>query len=106
MKDPVVCNSKVFYDGEFAAQRAAAITEHKWGEEMTHYQCGSHWHIAHKKQEERNRFPRREKNDWCEVCKQPINPMRWWKHILTGSHIRRQQMLEEKIRLQQEKTQG
>lgn len=102
MKDPIVCRSKVFYDGEFAAERAASIAEHKWGEEMVHYQCGRHWHIAHKKPQERNKYPRREKKDWCEACQQIIKPTRYWKHILTGSHIRLQQLLDEKI----EKTQG
>lgn len=96
MKDPVICNSKVFYDGEFAAQRAAAIAEHRWGQEFEAYPCGTHWHIAHKDATERNLYPRREKRDWCDACQQVIKPTRYWKHIETGSHKRFQARLNER----------
>lgn len=98
MKDPKVCASKVFYDGEFAATRAAAITEYKWRQEMEAYPCGNHWHIAHVNPKERNLFPRKEKKDWCDACNQVINPNRYWKHIETGSHKRLQDKLKEKAR--------
>ena len=42
------CDAKVFYDTEFAATVVAARRSAEWGEEMTPYQCGRHWHIAHK----------------------------------------------------------
>lgn len=100
MIDPKVCHSKVFYDGEFTANRAAAIAEHRWGEEMVAYRCGTHWHITHKKKEERNKFPRIEKRDWCDACQQPIRPIRWQKHTETGSHKRKQQQLDQRNRPQ------
>lgn len=86
MIDPIVCNSKVFYDTEFEAERAAAIVGYRRRQEFEAYQCGKHWHIAHSNPEERNKYPRLEKKDWCEVCEQPINPNRYQKHIQTGSH--------------------
>lgn len=90
-----VCSTKVAYDGEFAAERAASIAEHRWGEAMTHYRCGRHWHIAHKKKDERNLHPRKEKKDWCDACQQAINPVRYWKHVLTGHHKRMEAKLKE-----------
>ena len=42
-----VCDIKKMYDTEFEAQVGAAKTTGFLGEEMIHYQCGTHWHIAH-----------------------------------------------------------
>lgn len=91
-----VCTSKQAYDGEFAAERAASIAEYKWREPMMHYKCGNHWHIAHQVKKERNKYPRRPKKDWCDACQQVINPVRYWKHIQTGSHKKLEAKLKEK----------
>lgn len=50
-----VCDRKKLYDTEFEANRAAAITETRWGEAMMSYPCGKHWHIAHVEQRLRNK---------------------------------------------------
>jgi hypothetical protein len=96
-KDMNICNTKVLYDTEFEASRAAAIAEYRWGELMTYYPCGKHFHIAHKIKEERNKYPRLEKRDYCEACDQSIKPARWVRHTKMAQHIRKVEEKEKEL---------
>jgi hypothetical protein len=73
-----VCETKVRHESEFEANRAAAIAEHKWGEEMESYQCGNHWHITHTDLNQRRgtgHFYKR-----CPHCKSIFNLKQYQKH--------------------------
>lgn len=61
-----VCQTKAHFDIEFEAQRAAAIAEHEYGDEMMAYQCGRHWHITHVDPDKRRGAGHRFEK--CEQC--------------------------------------
>lgn len=80
------CKNKVRYEGQFEADRAAAIAEHRWGEDMESYRHGRHYHIAHVDRSLRNKHPKPEQKDYCEYCHCNMRPTRWMKHQLTNLH--------------------
>jgi len=88
-----ICETKIFYDTEFEALHAAARKSRDWGESMIAYPCKGHWHIAHEDPEKWGKKPRRVKRDWCDVCEQPIKPLRYWKHILKERHLQKEKEL-------------
>lgn len=61
-----VCQTKMHFDTEFEAQRAAAIAEDKYGEEMMPYQCNWHWHLTHANPDKRRGFGHRYRK--CDDC--------------------------------------
>lgn len=51
--DITPCDTKALLDTEFEAVVFAAKKSHEYKKDFTHYQCGTHWHITHSKEEER-----------------------------------------------------
>lgn len=88
MRTEEACNYKKLYDTQFEAERAASITAHKFGEEMTVYECGKHYHLAHVDPSLRNKHIKPPRIDWCKTCHVYINPKNYDKHILKVRHLR------------------
>lgn len=76
-----VCDSKVFYDTEFEATRAAVKTEFAIGEAMEPYLCpGSrHWHITHSDKSQRRGAGHRYAK--CPDCGQIMKKYKMEQHI-------------------------
>ena len=73
-----VCQTKVHFDTEFEAERAASITSSNYGSEMMSYQCGPHWHITHVNPDERQGAGYRFKK--CEDCGEIYKKTKRFKH--------------------------
>lgn len=74
-----VCDSKKLYDTEFEAQRAAAISEHQFGEEFTYYKCNQHYHLTHA--DRNRRGSKRTKQLLCQNCNEYIERGRELTHL-------------------------
>lgn len=88
------CDVKVMYDTEFEAERAASIAEHEFQSVMTHYRCGTHWHIANKYKKFRTKN-RKVNRGWCVACQTYLKPQNYNRHLTLPAHqaneYRRQQ---------------
>lgn len=72
------CDTKKFYDTEFAATIHAAKTTGFTGEDFVPYQCGNHWHITHSDPAKRRGVGRRH---WrCPKCKRIEKRKNAYKH--------------------------
>jgi hypothetical protein len=85
VRNSEVCNRKVAYDTAFEAERKAAITEHRFGEEMEAYACGNHYHLTHKKRAERGKheLPK----TYCEACDSHMRLSHYRTHITRIGHL-------------------
>lgn len=89
-----VCSRKATYDTEFEAERAAAIKEHRYGEEMVPYRCGKHYHLTHKQVSKRGKheLPK----EYCEVCDSHMRVSHYRTHITRSGHLNRARKLARK----------
>lgn len=78
MNEYTVCQTKVHFDTEFEAERAVAIAEYRFGDELISYACGRHWHITHKDLDRRQGFGHRFKK--CENCGEVVKRSEMHKH--------------------------
>lgn len=60
------CQTKVHFDTNFEAERAASITSHRYGDEMMAYRCQQHYHITHVDPDKRLGYGHRFKK--CDDC--------------------------------------
>lgn len=82
---PNPCISKVRYDSEWEAERAASISGSKFGTDMIAYSCENHWHIANSDPANRSRG-RPDSKTYCEVCNTYMKRGRYRRHVTTKGH--------------------
>ena len=81
-----VCDTKVMYDSEIEADIAAAHSN----SEMESYECGDkykHWHLTHKKKEERLGHGRGAKYGKCRYCKRIMKRVNLPRHNCSARKI-------------------
>lgn len=78
------CKGKKHYDTEFEAERAASKTSWFIGDEMLHYACGRHWHIANRDKAKRGQHPKYRSCQPCDIA--IVRFSRWQKHCATARH--------------------